>query len=74
MELKQHILADNLRMLRSQLMLSQSKLSVKMEISFKQYQSYEEARCEPNINTLKAIAEFHGLTMDYLCFTKIKTT
>ena len=71
-------LADNLRKLRYKANLSQTELCrtfwrvSTFEVNQKQYASYEERRCEPNITTLKNIADFYEITIDELCFKKLK--
>ena len=65
-------LAFNLRNLRNKYGYSQQIISDGFNMTRAKYSSYEEARAEPNINMLKRIADFYEITIDELCFKKLK--
>lgn len=72
--MKHHHIANNLRVLRNKLGLSQSEianaLSEFIDMNQKKYASYEQDRTEPNIDTIKTLADFFGVTMEELCYTE----
>ena len=59
---------DNLRSLREARKLSQQKLldHLGLELAQSQIQSYETGTYEPDINTLKALADFFDTSIDYI--------
>ena len=57
---------ENLRKLRESRKLSQQKLANHFDLAQSQIQSYETGAYEPDINTLKQIAEFFDTSVDYL--------
>jgi len=59
---------DNLRSLREARKLSQQKLldHLGLELAQSQIQSYETGTYEPDINTLKALADFFETSIDYI--------
>lgn len=56
----------NLRLLRTQRGLSQQSLAEKFNLSQQSVYKYENALAEPDITTLKSLADFFGVTIDYL--------
>jgi transcriptional regulator with XRE-family HTH domain len=60
------MLSNNLRILRKLKGWSQQKTADNLEIGLHKYQSYEEARAEPNIELLKRIATLYKITLDSL--------
>ena len=57
---------ERLRALREHQELSQGEASQKMEIMQNTYSRYERGIREPDYNTLKKIANFFGVSIDYL--------
>lgn len=53
--------------LREKKNLSQADVSKIVNVSQSNYGKYELETIEPNIETLKTIAEFYGVSLDYLC-------
>lgn len=66
------MLANNLRVLRKLKSWSQKKTAYNLEIKASTYQSYEEARAEPNVEMLIRIADLYGITVDQLIRNEIK--
>lgn len=72
-----HRLPENLKTLRLKKDILQREICARIEqktgcrINQKQYSSYESGFCEPHIVTLKAMADYHDITMDDLCFKKL---
>ena len=46
---------------------SQQKISKLLNISQSNYSKYERNEIEPNIETLKKIADFYNVSLDFLC-------
>jgi transcriptional regulator with XRE-family HTH domain len=59
-------LKDILRELRTQKKLTQSEIAERIGLKTNTYQSYEHGSAEPSCSTLKALADFYGVTTDYL--------
>ncbi|MBQ2765778.1 MAG: helix-turn-helix transcriptional regulator [Clostridia bacterium] len=55
-----------LRHLRNQCKLTQKQLAEKLGLSFSTISMYERGQREPDFETLESIADFFGVTMDYL--------
>jgi transcriptional regulator with XRE-family HTH domain len=60
------ILNIRLKELRQYKCLSQKQLVSELEISERHYQRYEAGKAEPTASILVAIANFHGVSIDYL--------
>ena len=56
----------NIKFFREIKGISQNKLAEKLNISRTTYQSYENGRNQPNIETLIKMAEFFGVSVDAL--------
>ena len=56
-----------LRYLRKQLGLSQYALAKKLGLSRATYANYETGFTRPSLETLIHIADFYGVSLDYLC-------
>ena len=56
-----------LKELRLQNKLSQIDVSKKTGIEYQNYNKYELNKNEPNIDTLKKLADFYNVSLDYLC-------
>ena len=63
-----------LKYLREQAGLSQYELAPKLKLGRATYANYETGKTEPNIETLKNIAAFYGVSLDYLCDFNSKNT
>ena len=55
-----------MRVLRKERKVSQKELAEYLGISIRGYQFYESEDNEPNIKMLIALADFYGVTIDYL--------
>ena len=60
------MLSDILKQLREQHHLSQAKLSDQLQIPKGTYVTYEYGTREPNIEMINRLADFYGVTTDYL--------
>jgi transcriptional regulator with XRE-family HTH domain len=69
-----HNLPTNLARLRKEKHLTQGEICLQIlerfdfELLRSRYGAYEEGRSEPNISTLKILADFHSITIHELCF------
>lgn len=59
-------LKDVLKELRIKKGLKQSDVAEELGLKVNTYQSYERGQSEPNCATLRRIADFYGVTTDYL--------
>lgn len=57
---------QRLQILRKQLNISQSELANKMQLSQQSISKYEQGSREPDISTLKQLAKFFNVSIDYL--------
>ena len=53
--------------LRKERNLSQLDLTKQLKIARTTYNGYETGRSEPDLQTLCQIADFYGVSLDYLC-------
>ena len=60
------ILAKRLRELRKEKGLSQIQVAIYCDITEKTYQNYELMTREPKLEILIRIADFYGVTLDWL--------
>lgn len=60
------MLAETLKSLREKRALSQAKLAEKLQIPKGTYVTYEYGTREPNIEMINKLADFYGVTTDYL--------
>lgn len=60
------ILAKNLLELRKARKLSRQAVADAVRISAKTYERYENAEREPTASVLAALADFYGVSLDYL--------
>lgn len=60
------ILAKRLRECREKAGLTQIKVAIYCDITEKAYQNYESAYREPKLSILARIAQFYGVSIDYL--------
>ena len=56
-----------LKELRKQKNLTQVEISKILQITQRTYAGYELGQTEPTIDTLKKIADFYNVSLDYLC-------
>ena len=59
-------LVENLKKLRKERHITQEELSIALEISLRTYGRYESGEREPNASILWRMADFYGVTTDYL--------
>lgn len=64
-------LSDNLKKLRNRLGLTQDQVSTDLQMNRATYAHYETGRREPDIETLKLLANYYKVTTDYLLETNI---
>jgi transcriptional regulator with XRE-family HTH domain len=57
---------QRLRFLRTKKKISQKNLGIVLGMSQENISFYENSKREPDISTLKKIAEFFGVSLDYL--------
>lgn len=57
---------ERLKELRQERKVPQKELAEYLDISVRGYQFYESEDNEPNIKMLIALADFYGVTIDYL--------
>ena len=57
---------ERLKTLRKERKISQKDLAKYLDISVRGYQFYESENNEPNIATLVTLADFYGVTIDFL--------
>lgn len=55
-----------LKMLRDATGLSQKSVAAELHLDYKRYNHYETGRSEPDIATLILLADYFGVTVDYL--------
>lgn len=53
--------------LRKQNKLTQQEIANKLNLNNVTYYGYEKGKYEPDIKTLCKIADFYGVTLDFLC-------
>ena len=56
-----------LKELREQTGLSQKEIAQRIGIEYQNYNKYELGINEPSVDTLKLIADYYGVSLDYLC-------
>ena len=57
---------ERLKLLRKEKKVQQKELADLLGISVRGYQFYESEDNEPNIKVLTVLADFYGVTIDYL--------
>lgn len=60
------MVAQKIRELRMEQKLTQYELAVILKISREAYSMYENAKRQPNYETLCMIADYYGVSLDYL--------
>ena len=55
-----------MRKLREKKKMTQSNVADAMGVTLRQYQRYEHGQQEPQLSTLIRMADFYGVTLDYL--------
>lgn len=60
------ILAKRLKELREGRRIYQRELGEMLGLSFRGYQNYETGQSEPKLATLIALADYYGVSIDYL--------
>lgn len=63
-----------LKELRQKLGLSQKEFAEKLGIEYQNYNKYELGKNEPSIETMIKIADYYGISLDYLCDRKTNNT
>ncbi len=57
---------ERLKALRKERKVPQQQLADLMGVKLRGYQYYEREQTEPSINALIAVADFYGVSIDYL--------
>lgn len=57
---------ERLKLLRKERKVPQKKLAELLDMGIRGYQFYESETNEPNIKTLILLADFYGVSIDYL--------
>ena len=57
---------ERLKQIRKSRNVTQSQVSAMLEISTRNYQSFEYGQCKPSFDTLIALAEYFDVSLDYL--------
>lgn len=60
------ILAKRLKEIRESRRIYQRELAEVLGLSFRGYQNYETGQSDPKLPTLIAIADYYGVSIDYL--------
>lgn len=63
---KCNLYGERLKLLRKEKKVPQKELADLLGISIRGYQFYESEVNEPNVKVLTALADFYGVTIDYL--------
>lgn len=63
---------ERLKMLRNKKGLSQKELTERLNLNRSTYARYETSTTQPDYDTLKKLAEFHGVTTDYILGHEVK--
>lgn len=58
---------DKLKELRKRQNLTQEQIAQILNTQQRTYSGYETGRSEPNIETLCKLADYYGVSLDYLC-------
>lgn len=59
-------LGENLKKIRQEHKLTQIELANMLGISQKSYSHWENGKCKPNYEKLEKIADFFGVSLDWL--------
>lgn len=59
-------LPERLLALRKERKLNQEDILKEFDVSIRTYRRYETGECEPTVSTLWKIADFYGVSVDYL--------
>ena len=57
---------ERLKQIRKSRNVTQNQVSAMLEISTRNYQSFEYGECKPSFDTLIALAEYFDVSLDYL--------
>ena len=60
------VFSDRLVLLRETRGLSQKEVAQEFDVAVRAYQRYEYGEREPQLSTLIRIADFYGVSLDYL--------
>ena len=60
-------LSDAIKRSRAEFHVSQTRAAAAAGVSVTQYQNYEYGKHEPTASVLIALADFYGVSLDYLC-------
>ena len=55
-----------LKKLREEKNISQNKLALELNVNVMTYNGWEKGKSEPNIQNLKMLADYYGVSLDYL--------
>ncbi len=60
------VLSERLRACRKDKGYTQNEVAIYCDITEKAYQNYEYGTAEPRLSTLVKLADFYGVSLDYL--------
>ena len=60
------IFSERLVILRKQVGKTENDVSKELKIALRAYQNYEYGTAEPRLSTLVKLADFYGVSLDYL--------
>jgi len=60
------MVAERLKLLRKRNNVKQTDVSPMLGVTTRNYQRYEAGEIEPNIDSLIALADYFGVSLDYL--------
>lgn len=60
------IFCERIKSLRNERRIYQREVAEYLGVTLRSYQSYESGQSEPNLERLRALADYFGVTTDYL--------
>lgn len=60
------IFCERIKSLRNERRIYQREVAEYLGVTLRSYQSYESGQSEPNLERLSALADYFGVTTDYL--------
>ena len=65
-EVLMEIFCERIKSLRNERRIYQREVAEYLGVTLRSYQSYESGQSEPNLERLRALADYFGVTTDYL--------
>lgn len=60
------VFCQRIKLLRNERRIYQREIAEYLGVTLRSYQSYESGQSEPNLERLSALADYFGVTTDYL--------